>query len=154
LIFMNTTCDLAAQEFKAPLRNILAKAKAEEFNCVGSILQAEFDLSQPVAYGLSNPQPIIFADSCAFDLYPSFTDKNIPKVIGRYAGDNLLLSGWIYGQNLIQQKAAVVEVPVEKGRLILLGFPVQYRAQPRGTFKLLFNSIFYGTIKNSSGQKG
>jgi hypothetical protein len=154
LIFMNTTCNLATQEFKAPLRNILEKAKAEEFNCVGSILQAEFDLSQPVAYGLSNPQPVIFAGSCAFDIYPSFTDKNAPKVIGRYGSDNLLLSGWIYGQNLIQQKAAVVEVPVEKGRLILLGFPVQYRAQPRGTFKLLFNSIFYGSVKNDSGQKG
>jgi len=107
-----------------------------------------------VAYGLSNPQPILFADSCAFDVHPSFTDKNVPRVIARYAGDNLLLSGWIYGQNLIQQKAAIVEVPVERGRLILLGFPVQYRAQPRGTFKLLFNSIFYGSVKAGSGQKG
>jgi len=153
LIFMNTTCNLATQEFKTPVRNILEKARREEFNCVGSILQAEFDLSHPVAYGLSNPQPIIFADSCAFDVYPSFTDKNAPRVVARYAGDNLLLSGWIYGQNLIQQKAAIVEVPVEKGRLILLGFPVQYRAQPRGTFKLLFNSIFYSSVKTGSGQK-
>ena len=153
LIFMNTTCNLATQEFKAPVRNILEKARREEFNCVGSILQAEFDLSHPVAYGLSNPQPIIFADSCAFDVYPSFTDKNAPRVVARYGGDNLLLSGWIYGQNLIQQKAAVVEVPMEKGRLILLGFPVQYRAQPRSTFKLLFNSIFYGSVKTVSAQK-
>lgn len=153
LIFMNTTCNLATQEFKAPVRNILEKARREEFNCVGSILQAEFDLSHPVAYGLSNPQPVVFADSCAFDVYPSFTDKNAPRVVARYAGDSLLLSGWIYGQNLVQQKAAIVEVPVEKGRLILLGFPVQYRAQPRGTFKLLFNSIFYSSVKTGSGQK-
>ncbi|HRD01081.1 MAG TPA: M14 family zinc carboxypeptidase [Candidatus Saccharicenans sp.] len=151
LIFMNTSCNLATQEFKAPVRNILEKARREEFNCVGSILQAEFDLTHPVAYGLSNPQPIIFADSCAFDVYPSFTEKNAPKVAARYASDSLLLSGWIYGQNLIQQKAAVVEVPIENGRLILLGFPVAYRAQPRGTFKLLFNSIYYGSVKAGSG---
>jgi hypothetical protein len=44
-------------------------------------------------------------------------------------------------------KAAVVDIPQEKGRLILLGFPVQFRGQPRGTFKLLFNSLLYGTVR-------
>jgi len=147
LIFMNTTCNLAANEFKPPVRNVLEKAKREEFNCVGSILQAEFDLSHPVAYGMQNPQPIVFADSCAFDVFPSFDQKASPRIVAKYSSENLLRSGWIYGEKLIQQKAAIVEVPVEKGKLILLGFPVQFRAQPRGTFKLLFNSIYYGTIK-------
>jgi hypothetical protein len=26
----------------------------------------------------------------------------------------------------------------------MLGFPAYFRAQPHGTFKLLFNSLFYG----------
>ena len=147
LIFMNTTCNLATGEFKPPVRNILEKARKDEFNCVGSILQAEFDLSHPIAYGLESQQPIVFADSCAFDIFPSFDQKAAPRIIAKYAGDNLLLSGYIYGEKLIQNKAAIVEVPLGKGRLILLGFPVQYRAQPRGTFKLLFNSIYYGTVK-------
>lgn len=147
LIFMNTTCNLATGEFKPPVRNVLEKAKKEEFNCVGSILQAEFDLSHPIAYGMQNPQPIVFADSCAFDVFPSFGQKPSPRIVAKYSADNLLLSGWIYGEKLIQQKAAIVEVPMEKGRLILLGFPVQFRAQPRGTFKLLFNSIYYSTLK-------
>ncbi|MGB9764584.1 MAG: M14 family metallopeptidase [Candidatus Saccharicenans sp.] len=147
LIFMNSTCNLATGEFRTPVRNIIEKAKRDEFNCVGSILQAEFDLSHPIAYGMQNPQPIVFADSCAFDVFPSFDQKITPRIVAKYAGDNLLLSGWIYGEKLIQQKAAIVEVPQGKGRLILLGFPVQFRAQPRGTFKLLFNSIFYSTAK-------
>lgn len=147
LILLNTSCNLAAGEFKAAVRNILEKAKREEFNCAGSILLAEFDTGHPVAYGLDRKQPIVFAESCAFDVFPSFDQKNEPRVIARYAGENLLLSGWIHGQQLIQQKAAIVEIPQEKGRLILLGFPVQFRAQPRGTFKLLFNSVLYGTVR-------
>ncbi len=149
LILMNTSCNLAAGEFKSPVRNILEKARREEFNCSGSILLAEFDASHPVAYGMDRQQPIVFAESCAFDVLPSFDRKNSPVIVAKYAADNLLLSGWIHGEKLIQQKAAVVEVPLEKGRLILLGFPVQFRAQPRGTFKLLFNSIFYSSMKKA-----
>jgi hypothetical protein len=147
LVLMNTSCNLAGGELKLPVRNILEKAKREEFNCAGSILQAEFDLSHPIAYGMNRLQPIVFAESCAFDVFPSFDRKASPQVVAKYASENLLLSGWIHGEKLIQQKAAIVEIPLEKGRLILLGFPVQFRAQPRGTFKLLFNSIFYGVIK-------
>lgn len=147
LILLNSSCNLAAGELKAQVRNVLEKARREEFNCSGSILLAEFDTSHPIAFGLDRKQPVVFADSCAFDVFPSFDQKNEPKVVAKYAGENLLLSGWIYGERLIQQKAAIVDVPQEKGRIILLGFPVQFRAQPRGTFKLLFNSLLYGSMK-------
>jgi len=147
LVFLNTSCNLASGHFKPAVRNVLEKARRDEFNCSGSILLAEFDRSHPVAYGMDREQPVVFAESCAFDVFPSFDQKSSPRIVAKYAADNLLQSGWIYGEKLIQQKAAVVEVPQEKGRLILLGFPVQFRAQSRGTFKLLFNSIYYGTIK-------
>ena len=57
------------------------------------------------------------------------------------------MSGFIYGERLIQQKSAILDVSLEKGKLILLGFPVQYRGQPYGTFKILFNAIYYGAAK-------
>ncbi len=38
-----------------------------------------------------------------------------------------------------------MEVPLGEGRVILLGFGVQNRAQPHATFRLLFNSIYYGS---------
>jgi hypothetical protein len=36
----------------------------------------------------------------------------------------------------------VVEIEVGKGRVILIGFRAQHRAQPVRTFKLLFNTLY------------
>jgi hypothetical protein len=41
-------------------------------------------------------------------------------------------------------QAAVLEVPLGKGRVVLLGFGTHHRGQPHGTFKLLFNGILLG----------
>ena len=59
---------------------------------------------------------------------------------------SLILSGWMLGEKYLQNRAAVVEVPFGKGKIILFGFRVQHRGQTVGTFKLLFNSLFYGAI--------
>jgi hypothetical protein len=81
------------------------------------------------------------------------TNPNIHPLIVRwqnligYPEENPLMSGWIYGDRVIRQKAAILDIPYGKGKIILLGFPVQFRAQSYGTFRLLFNSIFYAGVK-------
>jgi len=40
---------------------------------------------------------------------------------------------------------AAVEAALGKGKVFLFGPEITFRAQPHGTFKFLFNSIFYGT---------
>jgi hypothetical protein len=80
-----------------------------------------------------------FANSPAFEL-----DRPgaAARVVARYPAENLLLSGWVVGERVIANAAAVVDVPLGRGRVVLLGFRAQHRGQPHGTFKLLFNSIF------------
>ena len=39
----------------------------------------------------------------------------------------------------------IVEAPIGKGHIVLFGNEVNWRAQPHGTFKLLFNGIYYGS---------
>jgi hypothetical protein len=39
---------------------------------------------------------------------------------------------------------AVAEARVGKGKLFLFGPEITFRAQPHGTFKFLFNGIYYG----------
>jgi hypothetical protein len=147
LIFMNATCNLAVEHFGLPVRNVLKKVKRDEFVCTGSILRMEFDVSHPLAYGMPKEAATIFDNSCAFDIMPSFEAKKEPKSISKYPEENPLMSGWIYGDKIIRQKAAILDIPYGKGKIILLGFPVQFRAQSYGTFRLLFNSIFYAGVK-------
>lgn len=142
IIFLNSTCNLAIESFGLPVKNVLQEVKRSEFVCNGSILRVEFDTNHPLAFGLPSSAGGIFAHSCAFIILPTFKEKKAPRSVARYARENLLLSGYIYGDRFIKGKSAIIEAPYGQGRLILLGFPVQFRAQPYGTFKLLFNAIF------------
>ncbi len=62
-------------------------------------------------------------------------------IIASYPKENLLMSGWLMGEDVLSEQAAVVEAPVGKGRVVLLGFRVQHRGQSHQTYKLLFNAL-------------
>ena len=81
-------------------------------------------------------------NSTAFDLAPGFSYTDV-KVIARYPSTNPLQSGWLRGPEHLQDRIAAAEVTYEKGRLVLIGFRPQFRAQPHNTFKLLFNALHY-----------
>jgi hypothetical protein len=121
------------------------KATDVKFACPGSILRMEFNPEHPVAYGMPDEGPAMFYQGTAFNLTPSFKDGET-RVISKYPGGDLLMSGYLKGGEHLNGKAAAIDVTVGEGRVILLGFGVKQRAQPHGTFKLLFNSIFYGVI--------
>jgi len=65
---------------------------------------------------------------------------------GTLAQQSPLLSGWLIGGKHLSGAAAVAEVPLGAGRVLLFGFRPQYRAQTWATFGLFFNSLFYSTI--------
>ena len=54
-----------------------------------------------------------------------------------------LLSGYFLGEEYVQGYAAALDVQYGDGRVVLLGFRPQWRAQPFGTFKVLFNAALY-----------
>jgi hypothetical protein len=63
------------------------------------------------------------------------------RVIARYGEKNLLMSGWLEGEQVIAGRAAVIEAKAGLGRAILIGFRAQHRGQSLATFRLLFNAI-------------
>ena len=65
----------------------------------------------------------------------------------RYATEKLLLSGWALGEQRLAGKAAVMRARLGDGEVVLIGFRSQFRGQPRGTFKLLFDALLGATVE-------
>ena len=113
------------------------------FYCPGSLLQNEFNIAHPVAFGMPAAWPVFFESDQAYRLKPSFTIQS--EVVARYPQEGpILRSGWLLGESLLRDQANVVAFRVGKGYVVTMGTQVDFRAQPRATFKLLFNALFHG----------
>jgi hypothetical protein len=139
LICLDQACALVITELKLPIRDVAHDASSDEFYCPGSIVKVDLEPRQPVAYGMEPHTAGFFAFSSAYEVTGA---NGSARVIARYGPKDLLLSGWLEGEQVIASRPAAIEVTVGLGRVVLLGFPVQHRAQSLATFRLLFNSIF------------
>ncbi len=137
--------DLLADDFNIPVVNELRTAKPEEFLCPGSLLKIELDNSHPVNWGMPS-------DTAAFVDRGIAYRTTIPgaemdrTVLAWYPADaeDILLSGWIRGADRLQRKAAAVAFTRGKGKLVMIGFRPQFRAQTEATYKMVFNAIYWG----------
>jgi hypothetical protein len=147
LVTLGSACNLPIEQFKLGVNNILKSLKPEEFFASGLLVKVCLDEDHPVAYGMPKETTGFFSRSPFFRIWPSSNKDKQPEVIGKYPEENIALSGWMLGEKHLRNKMAVIEVPLGQGRIILLGLRIQYRGQTVATFKLLFNSLFYGATK-------
>jgi hypothetical protein len=141
LVCLGQASDFALEQFDLPVRNVLAQASRREFFCPGSILGIEIEPLHPLGYGMPAKSMAVVRDNLAFEL-TSTPPPSPVDIIARYAKTDVLKSGYLLGDERIAGRAAMVEVKVGRGRVILIGVAPQHRGQSHGTFKLLFNSIY------------
>jgi hypothetical protein len=148
LVCLNRASEFAIDQFKLPIRNVVAGLARTEFYVPGSILRLELDTTHAIARSMPKESIAWAEESPAFEVItqPSATTYSVPasavKVIGWYPQDkDPLLSGWLLGGSRIKGKAALVEVSMGKGRIVLFGFRPQYRAQSLATYPLFFNAL-------------
>lgn len=141
LIALDTACEVAIKQCYLPVTNVLEGLTAQEFYSPGSMVRILLDPHHPIGYGFERESVALFVNSPAFEVHGG------AAAVARYPMSNPLLAGWMLGPEKIQGRAAVVEVPVAQGKVILIGFRAQFRAQARGTYRLLFNSIYASTLR-------
>ena len=144
LVALASSCELMMSEFNIPVSNVLSKVRAGDFNCPGTLLRIHVDNRHPVTYGMPQ-EAAAFLDE-AMALQTTLPGPEVTRhVLASYPdqAEDILLSGWIQGAEKLERKSAAVALTLGKGKIVLLGFRVQHRAQTEGTFKLLFNALHW-----------
>jgi len=117
----------------------------EKFYIPGSLMRATIDNSNPLAYGMPPTADVDFDSSPVFRIVPSAQVRPIP--VAWYTGTETLDSGWAWGQAYLDGGAAILEANIGQGKVFIIGPEVTFRGQPHGTFKLLFNGLYYGSAQ-------
>jgi hypothetical protein len=141
LVFLNNASDLAIEQFGIPVTNVVTGLSTKEFFSPGSLLRVQFDPSHPLAYGMPSKGFVLSDDSPAFGVQSTLRNEAI-TVVARYGDRDILQSGWLDGESKIARQAALMEVRYGAGRLVLVGFGAQRRAETHGAFKVLFNAMY------------
>ena len=161
LVTLNASCHFAIDKMGVPVEEVLQdirppmvamgpdpmKIKSVKFACPGSLLNVMLDRTHPISFGMPERATAMFRRSPAFDVLPA-KEEMVPVAVAKYPDENPLVSGYLLGDEHLRNRSAIVDVPYGKGRVLLLGLAIQNRAQPHGTFKLLFNSLYYGAVKD------
>jgi hypothetical protein len=148
LVALDSASELPLTAFGLPITNAVAGARDSDVFIPGSLLKLDVDVTHPLGWGMPSEAAAFYAQGLAFspsaargrgEPAPAWADN--VRVVASYGRNPLLLSGWQLGGDRLEGRAAVVEARVGDGRVVLMGFRVQHRAQAHGTFKLLFNAL-------------
>jgi hypothetical protein len=112
-----------------------------KFFVPGSVLTAKIDTRHPIAAGMREHTDVFFDNSPVFKLRPAAVDAGI-RAIATFDTATPLRSGWAWGQKYLEGGVPAIDAAVGKGHVLLFGPEILQRAQPHGTFKLLFNGIY------------
>ncbi len=172
IVTLGDASSFAIGQFGLPIRNVVAGASSQDFSIPGSLLRATVDTADPLGYGMSGEVAVNFVNGAAFDVLGQagcvddlLNQRHCREVarggrplvempsmsrfdsIVNYAAEDMLMSGWAAGTEHIATKSAMARVPHGAGEVIVFGFRPQFRGQPRGTYKLLFNALHAATIR-------
>lgn len=142
LVTLNDACGLVFKEFQAPASNALENVSRDKFFCPTSILKLKVNNATPIGYGLPPEAAAMFSRSLAMNTWVPSGEWD-RTVVASYPEKDILLSGWLLGEDVIARKAAVVDIQHNKGHIILIGIRCQHRAQSHGTYKFLLNALLY-----------
>ncbi len=142
LVCLNGSSGFAIDVLDLPVRNVTTGLERGAFSASGSILEILVDPIHPVMAGMPSHAGILFSRSPVFTTTEGFTGTAM--AVYQESGSPLL-SGFLMGEEHINGYAAALDVRHGAGHVLLIGFKPQWRGQPFGSFRVLFNAaLFHG----------
>jgi len=147
IVALSSSSEYLIEELQLPVRNALARVKPDEFLCPGSLVRIEVDSTHPVTFGLPPWTPAFLNEPFAFQTAMPGAEMT-RRVLASYPSEarDVLVSGWIRGEEKLVRNAAAVALTYGKGKIVLLGFRAQHRAQTNATFPFLFNALAWSVM--------
>jgi hypothetical protein len=140
-VALNQGAGYAIEALHLPVRNAVDTLNARRYFASGSILEVITDPVHPAMAGMPERAKVFVEDSPVFETLEGFEGAALAK----YAGEGSpLLSGYLLGEKFLQGRAAALDVKHGKGHVLLIGFRPQWRGQPFGTFRVVFNAALFG----------
>jgi hypothetical protein len=146
LVALGNATELAIQKWPIPVQNLKRGLSREQHFAPGTIVRVEVDSLSPLGFGVPGETRGFYNNSPFFALSEGFASQRV-TVVARYPNTEVLASGWLKGEELMAGRAAVVQVDLNPGRIVLFGLRPQHRAQTHATFPLLFNALWQATVK-------
>ena len=123
-----------------PVRNVVAGVPRQEYFTGVSIMRAIVDTTHPVMAGMPAESDVVVSGSPVFTTTEGFEGA----VLAKYPSEGSpLRSGFLHGEERMRGQAAAIDVKRGNGHIVLIAFQPQWRGQPHGTFRVVFNSVFY-----------
>lgn len=140
LVTLNNSSEFAIEQLHLPVKNVIDGLEPTDYFQSGSIVEMEVDPAHPVMTGMPPRARVVVGRSPVFTTEEGFEGA----VFAKYPESGTpLLSGYLLGEQYLQGYAAGVEVHHGEGRVVLLGMRPQWRGQPFGNFRILFNAALY-----------
>jgi hypothetical protein len=130
-------------DFRLPFHNIANDPGMKQIICPGSLVRMDLIPGNPLAWGMGDRTGIFYRGSPLYSTsLPQFDMDR--RVIGYFGEKELLMSGFLEGKKLLENKPVMLWIGKGKGEMVLMGFSPIFRASMPATYKLLFNSLLMG----------
>ena len=151
IVAWNQGATAAIAALRLPVRNVVAGLPRAEFFTGVSIMQVNVDPLHPVMAGMPETADVVVSSSPVFATLDGFDGSVIAKFTA-----SPLRSGYLGGAKYLQSQAAALDVKKGKGHVVLFGFQPQWRGQPTGSFRMIFNAMMFSgevsaTAKSTPG---
>jgi hypothetical protein len=140
LVCLSNASSFAIRQLRLPVRNVVSGLQSDEFFLRGSIVEIAVDPTHPVMAGMPARAAVFVDGSPVFETLEGFRGA----VLARYQDAGTpLLSGYLIGEKYLNGRAAALDVTLGEGHVVLIGFRPEWRGQPFGAFRVLFNSVLF-----------